>query len=495
MSDESSHRQILRSTSIIGGAAVFNVLFGLVRTKVAALLLGPAGIGLIGLLQNLMSTGSAVSALGFGNVGTRQIAEAAGQDDSDALAAARRALFWGTLVLSVIGAGVFWVLRDVLATRVLGNPSWAKDVGWLALGVLMTVAAGSQVALLNGLRRIGDIARVSVLSAILSTLLGVGALLLWGKEGLLVFVLALPFASFVFGHLYVARLPKVRAAPTSVSHLLVQWSVLARLGAAFMVAGLAATMGQLVVRTMIQREMGSDALGQFQAAWAISMTYIGFILAAMGTDYYPRLTAAIDDRSAVNRMVNEQTEVALLLASPIILIMLGGASWIIGLLYSSQFAGAVVILRWQVLGDVLKIASFPLAYIMLASGSGRTYMLAEGAAMAFFILLTWLGLPRLGIQATGQAFLGMYAFYLALVYGLARRRLGFRWTARVRALLGVLFVAALLVHALAGWREAAGVVVGLGASALFGVYAVKRLIGLSGSSVAIVKKLRSLILR
>lgn len=132
MSEKSSHQQILRSTSIIGGAAVFNVFFGLVRTKIAALLLGPVGVGFIGLLQNLMSTASTVAALGFGNAGTRQIAEAAALDDSAAVAAARRALFWGTLGLSVLGAGIFWALRDVLATRVLGNPSWSKDVGWLA---------------------------------------------------------------------------------------------------------------------------------------------------------------------------------------------------------------------------------------------------------------------------------------------------------------------------------------------------------------------------
>lgn len=493
MTEKNSHRQILRSTSIIGGAAVFNVLLGLVRTKVAASLLGPAGIGLIGLLQNLMATASTVSALGFGNVGTRQIAQAVGMDDSEAVAAARRALFWGTLGLSGLGAGIFWLLRDVLALHLFENPSWARDVGWLAIGVLMTVAAGSQMALLNGLRRIGDIARVSVLSGVLSTLLSVGGLFLLGKGGMIAFVLAPPLAGFLFGHLYVARLPKVRGAPTPFSQLVAQWRVLVQLGGAFMVAGLAVTVGQLAVRTMIQREMGSDYLGQFQASWAISMTYIGFILTAMGTDYYPRLTANIDDPLAANRMVNEQTEVALLLASPLILIMLGGASWIIALLYSSHFSEAAVILRWQVLGDILKIASFPLAYIMLASGSGRTYMLAEGAAMLLFLLLTWFGLPWQGIQATGQAFVGMYAFYLALVYLFARRRMGFRWTARVRIQLGVLFAVAFIVHVLAGWREIAGMITGLGASVFFGIYAVKRLRRLSGSTVSLVERLRHLI--
>ena len=77
MSDEGkSYRQILRSTSIIGGASVINILIGLVRVKVAAVLLGPAGVGLMGLFSNLIATAANVAALGMGTVGTRQIAEA-----------------------------------------------------------------------------------------------------------------------------------------------------------------------------------------------------------------------------------------------------------------------------------------------------------------------------------------------------------------------------------------------------------------------------------
>ena len=77
------------------------------------------------------------------------------------------------------------------------------------------------------------------------------------------------------------------------------------------------------------------------------MTYIGFVLQAMSVDYYPRLAAAIADHDAVNRMVNEQTEVALLLAGPVLLAMLGLAPWVIDVLYSPQFSEAAAILRWH----------------------------------------------------------------------------------------------------------------------------------------------------
>lgn len=480
MSEGNSYRQILRSSSIIGGASVINIVIGLVRMKAVAVLLGPAGVGLIGLFTNLVALVSNVAGLGFGNVGTRQIAEAAGQDDPQRIAAARRALFWGTLVLAVGGALLLWLLRHVLAAHVLGDPSLAPQVGWLSLAVALTVAAASQNALLNGLRRIGDIARMQVGSAVVATAIGLAAIAWLGMAGVVAFVIAVPLATFALGHWFVSRLPRVQASASDLRALTAQWRTMAKLGAAFMVAGLAGVVGQLVVRTLVQRDLGADALGQFQAAWAISMTYIGFVLGAMGTDFYPRLTAVIHDREAVNRLVNEQTEVALLLATPVLLAMLALAPWVIRILYTAEFAEAAVVLRWQVLGDFLKIASWPLGFILLAAGAGRAYMLCEWICMGGFVLFTWIGLSLIGIKATGVAFAGLYAVYLPMVYWLAMRRTGFAWKRAVLKLVVLGIAMAVLVMLLSEWSVLVSAATGTLLAVVFGLYGLSRLGNMAG---------------
>jgi len=384
---EQSYGRILRSTSIIGGASIANLFIGLLRLKVAAILLGPSGIGLIGLLQSLMTTASGVAALGFGTVGTRQIAEAVSQKDARHLDEARRALFWGSLALALAGGAVVWALRDVLAARIMGNPSLSESVGWLGLAVALTVASGSQGALLNGLRRIGDMARVSFASAIFSTVLGIAALLIWGESGIVAFVVAAPLASFIVGHWYVAKLPPVGSGITPIRVLASHWKALARLGTSFMITGLVGSIGHLAVRTLIQRDLGDHALGQFQASWVIAMTYIGFVLGAMGADFYPRLVATMHDHAAAKKVVNDQTEVALLLAGPVLLAILATAPWVLELLYSTAFKEAAVVLRWQVLADVLKVASWPLSYALLESGGGLTYLLSDWVCTALFVCL------------------------------------------------------------------------------------------------------------
>ncbi|MFY2763015.1 O-antigen translocase [Arenimonas sp. MALMAid1274] len=468
----STYRQILKTSSIIGGASFLNILIGLFRIKVVAVLLGPAGVGLLGIFNNVVAFASTLAGLGVGNIGTRQVAEAAGGGDARQLQIARRALLLATLLLAVLGGIGFWLLRAQIATLVLRDPAASTDIGWLAIGVALTIAAASQNALLNGMRRIGDLARISVVSAVVSTAVAVAAVWWLGRDAIVIVVIATPLAGFILGHWYVARLPKSAASAPALGELSHQWRTLLRLGVIFMAAGLAPVAGQLMVRVLVQRELGMDALGHFQAAWVISMTYIGFILRAMGTDYYPRLTAVIGDGALVNRMANEQTEVALLLASPVLLAMLAVAPWVIQLLYSSAFVESVDVLRWQILGDFVKIASWPLGYILLASGAGKTYLVSEWGAAAVFVGLTAVLLPVIGISATGVSFLGLYLAHLAIVYWLAVRRTGFRWSAKVGLLfLSGTFTALLVVGVsfISGW---ASIALGLIASLGFGIYAI-----------------------
>lgn len=482
MGTENSYRTILRSSAIVGGAQVVNILSGLLKIKAAAVLLGPAGVGLVGLYQNLMQTAGSVAALGLGTVGTRQIAAANGAGGGAAVGLVRRALFWGALTLALIGAVLFWLASDWIAHVVLKDTAGGAEVAWLAVGVALTVAGGAQGALLTGLRRVGDLARVNMGSGLVGAVLAVAALWLWGRDGLLAMILIGPLTSFVLGHLYVARLGPPEGGRADLSTMAGQWSQMVRLGIPFMLSGLVMLLGHLAARTLVQRDLGVDALGQFQAAWTIGMTYLGFVLGAMGTDYYPRLTAAIEDRPTAVRLVNEQTEVALLLCAPVLLAMLGLAPWVIRLLYSDAFGPAVEILRWQLLGDILKVMSWPLGFVLMARGAGKTFIFTESAGIAAFVLGIALLMPQIGVMATGAAFLAMYAVYLPLVWLMAHRAIGFRWSRAVKAQAVAVMLAAAAIEFAARWSEIAGAVLGMSLAIPLAFWALTRLAAQSSAS-------------
>lgn len=473
--EDSSYRQILRSSSLIGGASVLNVLISLLRTKVAAVLLGTTGVGIIGVFTNVTLVGSTLAGFGIVNSGTRQIAEATAHDDIARVDASRRALAWTTSLLGLVGALVLWSLRYFVAASVLDAPELASEVGWLAPAVALTVASTAQAALLNGKRDTAALAMLSVATAVFSTIAGVAALAWLGRDGLVAYVVATPLAAFIVGHVLVLRRHGRAGRHHEAMAIVTEARALVKLGGAFMIAGIAASVGQLVVRAAVQAELRADALGEFQAAWAISMTYIGFVLTAMGTDYFPRLTAAMGDHALVNRLVNEQAEVALLLATPILLGMMSLSPWVITLLYSSAFIEAERVLRFQILGDLLKVASWPLGYILLASGASTALVITEWLAVALFVLATYVLLPHVGVRATGQAFLAMYSGYLALVYALARRRTGFVFSRAVLGLLAAAVVAGASIVALAGYSVAVAAIVGVLLTLAFAAHGLARL--------------------
>jgi PST family polysaccharide transporter len=471
----SSHRQILSSSSIIGGASLINIVLGLARQKVLALLLGPAGLGMLGLLQSVVTTGAVVAGMGVGNAGTRQIAEAAGTGDPVRLAVARKALLWLTILLAIVGGGALWLFRSALAEVIFPRSAMAGAFGMLALALALTIGAASQMALLVGMQRIGDVARVTVYSALASSIAGVAAIAVYRDAGILYFVVSAPLAALLIGFAYTRRLrpPPLVAAPAAA--LPAQWRAMLALGVAATLAGLASTGSQLAARILVQRELGPVPLGALQAASVITVTYLGLILQAMSTDYYPRLTRTVGDRAVTNRLVNEQAEVTLLLGGPILLAMMGAAPVAVTILYSSAFTGAADLLRLQIFADVLRLASWPLGYLLLAIGAGRAYVAAETGVAAVFVLLVMLLLGPAGLNAVGFALIGLYAAYLPAVYWAARRLTGFRWARPVLALGAILFILNAAVYAIGRLGTPAALAAGCLASLAYGFLALHRL--------------------
>ena len=79
------------------------------------------------------------------------------------------------------------------------------------------------------------------------------------------------------------------------------------------------TMGMAyILRLLLLWIISFEATGYYQSAWTLGGLYVGFILDAMGADYYPRLAAHAENNHACNRLANEQMLVGLLLAGQVL---------------------------------------------------------------------------------------------------------------------------------------------------------------------------------
>jgi PST family polysaccharide transporter len=470
-----SYRQIIRSSSIVGGASMVQLGLGLLRMKAAALIVGVTGVGLIGLLNNLVTAAAAVGGLGIASSATRQIAAERSRSGEDGESVARRALASATIVLPIVTAALVWLFREPIQRLALGSAVPSAVVGWLGIGAGLTIIAASQTALLAGLRKMGAMGQAIVLGGIIATIAGVGALVLLGSNGIVFFVIALPLANVLAGAWYVMRLPRPVTSRLKPQQLWPQWRQLMALGTAFMLAQLLANGAQLAARVLIQQRLGPVDLGLFQASWAVTTTYLAVVLQAMGADYYPRLAEVIDRPDAAARVVNEQTEVALLLGAPIILAALALAPIGLDILYSSAFRPASELLRWQIMGDVLKVGSWPMGYVLLAANRGRTFLAMEALTWTIFLVTTWVLLPFLGLEAAGVGYVVMYLIYLPAMTVVTRTTISRGWTSTMLRHSAIVAAAGAAVFVLLSYRETTGAILGLAAAGAFAVVAAVRL--------------------
>jgi len=84
-------------------------------------------------------------------------------------------------------------------------------------------------------------------------------------------------------------------------------------------SGLLSVGASYIVSIFISRTGSVEQVGLYNAGFAIINTYMGLIFAAMGTDYYPRLSAVAHDNKLSKQTMNQQSEIALLILAPILI--------------------------------------------------------------------------------------------------------------------------------------------------------------------------------
>ena len=474
-SSKKTYGQILKSSALIGGSSALNIAFSIVRTKVLALLLAPAGIGLFGVYGSILDLVRAIGGMGINTSGVRQIAEAVGSGDSQRVARTVTTLRRVAFILGALGALLLVIFCKPVSRLSFGDVQHADAVALLALAAFFMDVSAGQGAVVQGMRRIGDLARMSVLGALYGTLFSILIIYFYRERGIVPSLVCVAAMGILTSWWY-SRKVRVERVAMTFADISGEVSALLKLGFVFMAVNLMTLAVAYLVRIIVLRKIGEDAAGFYQAAWALGGLYVGFILQAMGTDFYPRLTAVANDNAECNRLVNEQAEVGLLIAGPGVLGTLTFAPLVIQVFYSAKFGPAVEILRWICLGMMLRVASWPMGFILGAKGARQTIFWSELAACAIQIGLAWVCVLGFGLKGTGIAFFASYVCYWCLIYAIVRSVSGFRWSAANRqlALLFVPLVGAVFVSWYCLPRVAAAIL-GVVVTLVSGVYSARTL--------------------
>ena len=312
---ENTYGQILKSSALIGGSSALNIVVGIIRTKAMAVLLAPAGFGLFGIYGSIANLTQCLAGMGINSSGVRQIAHAAGSDDLARIAQTASVLRRVSIMLGVFGAILLAVFSRQVSTLTFGSAQHAGAISLLSLAVLFQTISNGQGALVQGMRRIFDLAKIGVLGAVFGTLIAIPLIYFLRERGVVPSLVGVGLMSLCVSWWY-SRKVRIRTVSLSLSQFREETSGLFKLGLAFMASGLM-TMGMAyAIRIILLRKIGVEATGLYQSAWTLGGALCWFHPTGHGGGRLTALTANAEDNAVCNRLVNEQTQAGLCSQDP-----------------------------------------------------------------------------------------------------------------------------------------------------------------------------------
>lgn len=406
---------------------MITLVIGLARVKVLAVLIGPIGVGLVGTYDVLVMMAIYVFGLGVQASGVRQVAIASSKHDPEKTArtiATLRRLSWslGLLGTLVVGASAWAISRITFK-----DPRHGLDILVLSPAIFLSSIYYGGLSIVQGCQRISDLAKITVLSAISQAVSLIGLVFLFGERGIaLSFVVSGGFSLIICRWIIKGiALPKI---PSSWASSIDDSRTFIKLGLGLTYALLFSTLVTYATRTLIARNLGLESVGIYLCAYSLSGKFIGFLLDAMQTDFYPRLSAVAHDHEGFNRLVNQQTEIVLLMATPGLLATLALAPWLVRLFYSGAFDGATVLLRWFIIGCLVRVIYAPIGFVQLAKGRSLLYFASEVFISLSSFAATFVLLKAFGLRGAAASYLASNLLQTIVLLAISRRLTGFMWS-------------------------------------------------------------------
>lgn len=398
-------------------STAINFISGFIVIKVVAVKIGPEGIALVGQFQNTTAilTMLATAAISSGVI--KYLAE-----NRNDLIKSRRIIntsflivFFSSLIISVF----------VMSTsNMLARSAFKTSEFWLVyflFGLFIMVISFNIMflAILNGLKEIKKFTIVNICSSLVGVTITVLFAYLFGLMGVLISSTAAAIVIFFinvyfFNTLNIKWRPDFKSWDGKVAKMLGAFSLMA------IVSGFVAPTMQILVRDRIMVQFSTADAGYWQAVTRISDYYLGFITTVLVVYYMPRLSE-IQNKIELRKEIANGYKIIMPVVGFVAFMIWLFKDFIIHLLFTPEFLPMEPLFTFQLLGDIFKIGSWLLAYLMLAKAMTRIYIITEILFAFTYVVLSFYFMNRFGIIGATYSFCINYALYWITIWGVMRK--------------------------------------------------------------------------
>lgn len=404
-SKNTSNRDIIRSFSLFASVHLVQLLISVVRSKVIAVWLGPTGMGINGLLNTTLNFTAGLFSLGIGDSAVKTIATTSTEAIQQKIQIVR--VLMSTMAL--LAFLVMLILSPWLSLWVFDDRKFTWTFVILAFAVFFKISMQYKWAILQGLKQLKILARIQFLGSIAALAVALPLYYFWGIEAIVV-VISLTVLILFISTQYLGKAIFTSEVRISFRKAWAEGKSMIKLGLAITLGGLLSTAAYYTLQMFVQQRGGLTEVGLLTAGFTILSTYFGVVFSAITVEYYPRLSALQKNDLQWQNAVGQQAEIVVNMTTPLLVVLICYAQYILQLLYSNRFTDLAPFLAAAAFGLLFKGISHVMAYVILAKGAARLFFINELIFNLLYVILLTLSYHYHGLAGLGVG----YSFYFLL---------------------------------------------------------------------------------
>jgi len=393
-------------------ATVSRLTSQFVMAKLIALFAGPAAFGLIGQFQSFAS----MVQLGSGGITNTSVIKYSAEFKADKN---QLQSFLQTVIKVVFFAsfltGIFISIFSMLISEFIFNDRHYYWV-FILFGMTLFGYALNQtfLSLFNGLNEIKKYASMFIIGALLSIFVSGLFIYYYAVNGYFLGLVVSQCILFFMSILYFKQLGlRINFFSLCIDPKILK--MIFRFSLMAVTSVICVPLAQMVIRLHIVAHSGWDVVGYWQAVLKISDAYLLIFTTIIGTYVLPKY-AELSDKNLLKKEV-------FIVMKKILPFTVFSATTIyffrdqvIILLFSSHFLEARSLFLFQLVGDVLKIASWVIANILIAKAQVKVFVIFEISFTLLFLLFSIVFFDFFGVVGLTMAFSINYFFYFLAVF-------------------------------------------------------------------------------
>ena len=390
------------------------MLGGLIVIKIIAIYLGPEGFGRLGHFMSMIAILGVLAGGGILNGIVKYVAEYKGTPNrlhpflSNALA---YTLIFSTLLFIVISLSA-----KQLSLILFDGEEFTQLIIYLGLIQYFYGLVSFCNGTINGLRETTKFAKIIIVGTLIGLPTSYFLIITYGFSGAVLGLAAVNACLLLPAIFELHKLEFFKKIKLSLNKQ--DTLRLSKFSAMQMFSLATLPLAEMYIRSLIIDNAGWHEAGLWQSLMRLSSVYVGFFTTFLAAYYMPTLSAILDK----NQIFKYVTKYIVTIGSIFILIAVmvyTFREFVLSVIFSKEFTIPAEYVWFQLIGDLFKIMSYVIGFLIVAKAKTKLYIMGELAQTAFYLGVATFLIKVGGVSKVFPAYaISNFMYFCICLFGL-----------------------------------------------------------------------------